>query len=309
MTKKLGLALGSGAARGWAHVGVLRAFEEVGLKPDVIAGCSVGALVGGAWVLDAMEDFDAWARALSPLSALQSFSIGVGKGGMVAADRVFEEFREKDRAMEETAVRFGAVATDLATGEAVWLTTGSIIDAARASSAIPVLLQSVPRDGHWLIDGALADPVPIALARELGADIVVSVDLNAVPRVLDRFDAPAPSAPVLRPADKDADEGWPAAVTKFVADTKHYVEGQIAAAKARSLSTPRLFETALAVNDIFQMHLANARAASDPPDIALRPDMRDALPNAFDRADEFIERGRQAALDAAPAIKAALSET
>jgi len=195
MAVRLGLALGSGFARGWAHIGVLRALEEMKIRPDVIAGCSVGALVGGAWLIGALEEFEAWARELKPLSALGVFAIGVGKGGLIDAAPAFSAFAGFDRPIDELPTRFGAVAADLGTGEEVWITQGSIIEAARASSAIPVLFHAVQRGPRWLIDGAVANPVPVSLARYLGADVVIGVDLNAVPNVLTRFNAPLPDEP------------------------------------------------------------------------------------------------------------------
>ncbi len=310
MRKKFGLVLGSGAARGWAHVGVLKGLEEIGLRPDVIAGCSVGALVGGAYLIGALEEFEAWARELKPLSALKSFALAVSHGGLVNAAPAFKAFAEFDKKIEDLPVRFGAVAADLGTGEEVWLTEGSVIDAARASSAIPVIFHAVRRQDRWLVDGAVANPAPVNLARSLGAEIVVSVDLTAVPRVLDRFNpppprvaevalAPTPAARVEEsPAaagDSEVDLG--AAVTRLIDDTRRLVDRQIEEAKARARARPQLFETAYAAADIFQMHLARAHGRVFPPDISIHPDMRDAMPTAFDRADEFIAEGRRALLE------------
>ena len=294
MAKKLGLVLGSGAARGWAHIGVLQRLEEMGVKPDVIAGCSVGALVGGAYLIDALEGLESWARTLQPISALQSFTLKVDRGGFINTAPAFEAFREFDRNIEDLDVKFGAVATDLATGEEVHITKGSVIDAARASSAIPVAFHAVERDGRWLVDGALSNPAPVSLAKALGAEVVISVDLNAVPRVLERFNAPVQSLPAIVEKSDPPPPGISGAITKLIDDTKSAVQRQIDFAKARADASPHLFETAYAMVDIFQMQLSRARATYEPPDILLRPDMRDAMPTAFDRADEFIEEGRRA---------------
>ncbi len=296
MAKKLGLVLGSGAARGWAHVGVLRGLKEIGVEPDIIAGCSVGALVGGTYVIGALDEFESWARELKPLSALERFTLKVHRGGLIDTAPAFNAFRGHDKNIEDLTVKFAAVAADLATGEEVAITTGSVIDAARASSAIPVIFHSVQHGGRWLVDGALANPAPVSHARAMGADIVLSVDLNAVPRVLDRFGAAIakPAAITAAPAPKP---GLSGAVAKLIEDTRGGVRRQFDLAKARADAAPHLFETAYAAADIFQMHLARARARTDPPDILLRPDMRDAMPTSFDRADEFIEEGRKALQD------------
>lgn len=307
MTKKFGLVLGSGAARGWAHVGVLRGLEAIGARPDVIAGCSVGALVGGAYLIGALEEFEAWARELSPLSAIGAFNFWVNRGGLIDTRPAFDAFAAFDRPIEDLAVKFGAVAADLGTGEEVWITQGSVIDAARASSAIPVLFHAVQRGARWLVDGAVANPAPVSLARFLGADIVISVDLNANPRVLTRFNPPPASVPALDlPPALPADDSFSGSMTKFIEETRQRVTRQMAIARARSQAKPQLFETAYAAIDIFQMHLTRLRADTAPPDIHLTPDMRDALPNAFDRADEFIEKGRLAVLEKRAEIEALL---
>ncbi len=309
MARKLGLVLGSGAARGWAHVGVLRGLEEIGVKPDIIAGCSVGALVGGAYLIGALEEFEAWGRELSPLSAMGAFNFWVNRGGLVDAAPAFEAFAAFDRNIEDLPIKFGAVAADLGTGEEVWITQGSVIEAARASSAIPVLFHAVQRGPRWLVDGAVANPAPVSLARYLGADIVLSVDLNAIPRVLSRFNPPPPGVPALDPlAAFSSPDSFSGAVTKFIEDTRSRIERQMAIAKSRAQSKPQLFETAYAAVDIFQMHLTRLRAETSPPDIHLTPDMRDALPNSFDRADEFIENGRAALLHKRDEIFALLKD-
>ncbi len=309
MARKLGLVLGSGAARGWAHVGVLRGLEEIGVKPDIIAGCSVGALVGGAYLIGALEEFEAWGRELSPLSAIGAFNFWVNRGGLVDAAPAFEAFAAFDRNIEDLPIKFGAVAADLGTGEEVWITQGSVIEAARASSAIPVLFHAVQRGPRWLVDGAVANPAPVSLARYLGADIVLSVDLNAIPRVLSRFNPPPPGVPALDPlAAFSSPDSFSGAVTKFIEDTRSRIERQMAIAKSRAQSKPQLFETAYAAVDIFQMHLTRLRAETSPPDIHLTPDMRDALPNSFDRADEFIENGRAALLHKRDEIFALLKD-
>lgn len=306
MSKKLGLVLGSGAARGWAHIGVLRALHEIGAKPDVIAGCSVGALVGGAHLIGALDEFERWARTLKPVSALQRFSLKVHRGGFIDTTPAFEAFQDYDKKIEDLDVRFAAAATDIATGEEVNIKTGSVIEAVRASSAIPVVFHAVRLGGRWLVDGALANPAPVSLAREMGADVVISVDLNAVPKVLDRLDGPPASPPAVITQEPEP-ETLTAAVSKLIDDTRAGIERQIEYAKARAGAKPHLFETAYAAADIFQMQLARARAKVDAPDILIKPDMRDAMPTAFDRADEFIAEGHRALMTKRREIEALLS--
>ncbi|MBI1391471.1 MAG: hypothetical protein GC152_01905 [Alphaproteobacteria bacterium] len=306
---KLGLALGSGAARGWAHIGVLKGLDEIGIRPDAIAGCSVGALVGGAYLSGGLDAFEIWARELSPLSALSSFSVSPGPGGLIDGRAAFSAFAEFDRPIEELPIRFGAVAADLGSGEEVWITEGGLIAALRASSAIPVLFHAVERKGRWLVDGAVVNPTPVSLARHLGADVVIAVDLTAVPKVLDRFDPRSPGVPAViekQPSSPPANETLTETVSRFVDDTRRWVDEQLALAKARQLSRPQLFETAYAAADIFQMQLSKARLELERPDIILKPDMRNATPTSFDQADEFIEEGRRTLLANRDAIERAL---
>ncbi len=308
MAKKLGLVLGSGAARGWAHIGVLRALKEIGAEPYAIAGCSVGALVGGAHLIGALDEFEGWAKTLKPIPALQSFALKLHSGGFINTAPAFEAFREYDKNIEDLPIRFGAIAADLATGDEVEITSGSVIDAARASSAIPVVFHAVKTQDRWLVDGALANPAPVSLARKLGADIVISVDLNAVPRVLDRFLPVKERLPVPIFKDERKPETMTEAVTKLIDETKAAIDRQIALAKASARAKPHLFETAYAAADIFQMHLARARAVAEPPDILIQPDMRDAMPTAFDRAEDFIEEGYRGLMAKRAEIERLLSE-
>ena len=302
MAEKLGLVLSSGAARGWAHIGVLDALNSLGVKPDVITGCSVGALVGGAHLIGALDAFEAWARTLKPMSVIERFSFKVTSGGLVNSKNAFEAFRAFDQNIEDLPVAFGAVATDLASGNSVAITKGSILEAARASSAIPVVFNAVKLGDRWLLDGALSEPAPCRLAKTLGATKLICVDLNAAPKVLDRFEERRALPAVIE--ESETPPGLSGAVQKLIRDTQSSIRLQIDNVRARSMASPKLIETALAAADIFQMQLARAHCDMAEPDVVLRPDVRDALPNAFDRADEFIENGRLAVFEQKEAIMA-----
>ncbi len=304
MAKKIGLTLSAGAARGWAHVGVLRALEEMGVKPDIITGTSVGALVGGAYLLGALDEFEGWGRTLSPLSALRDFSFKLTSGGFINAESAFSSFAEFDQPIEELSTRYGAVACDLGSGEEVEITTGSVLHAARASSAIPILLQAIEHQGRWLVDGAIVNPTPVSLARKLGADVVIAVDLNAVPKALTRFSPDV--AHKTPPSSKETEEvssSFSGTIKKLIADTRASIDHEIGKARAKIDAKPHIFETAMAVTDTIQMQLSRIQAQTHPADISLSPDMREALPNAFDRADEFIETGRLTMLDQAKTLE------
>lgn len=297
----IGLALGSGAARGWAHVGVMAALDELGIETHIHAGCSVGALVTASMALGIEEPFREWAMEIGGFSSLSSFALGLGAGGMVNPDPAFERFREHDQAIEDLAIAWGAVATDLATGREVWLTAGSVMDACRASSAIPILLHSARHDvrgeARWLIDGAASNPVPVSLARGLGADRVIAVDLNLSSAMIERFVRPTTREVVAVPPSRVPGEAvLPTAVTNFLRDTKDSVTHQLAMAKARSDASPHFFETVIATLDIMQSQLSEARAQVDVADIRIAPDMAKCPPAAFDRYDEYKALGYEATM-------------
>ncbi|GAB4523312.1 MAG: patatin-like phospholipase RssA [Parvularculaceae bacterium] len=304
---RLGLALSSGAARGWAHLGVLRAFDEMGLEPDIVAGASAGALAGAAYLTDARDALADWAGALSPLNALNFFEVAFAKGGVLSAEPAFKAFADLDCAIESLPKTFIASATDLATGEEARLNRGSLLRALQASTAIPVLFHAVEHEGRWLVDGALSNPLPVSAARDAGAEIVIAVELNAWPRTLDRLKAQPPSFPAATQTAPPADT-LQQRLAALVAETRQAIERRLALARAKQRAKPQLFETMVAAIDIFQAQLSAARAAACPPDILIAPDLKGAPLLSFDRGDELIEAGYRAAMDKAEEIERALAK-
>jgi NTE family protein len=176
----IGLALGSGAARGWAHIGVIAALEQEGIRPDVVCGCSIGALVGAAYVSGKVGQLGEWVSALDWHDVVGMLDLSF-RGGLIRGEKVLahcaqhffvEDFAEADRP-------FACVATELASGREVWLRDGRLADAVRASIALPGLFSPVERNRRVLVDGGLVNPVPVSLCRALGADIVIAVELGS----------------------------------------------------------------------------------------------------------------------------------
>lgn len=163
---RIGLALGSGSARGWAHIGVIRALEQAGVRPDIVCGTSIGALVGAAYVAGELDRLESWILKLRIADVLGFMDFSVGSG-VVKGDRLIDFFRRGvvDRPIEELAVPFAAVATSLRTGAEVWLRSGSMLDAVRASISLPGIFAPARWEGSLLVDGGLANPVPVSLAR------------------------------------------------------------------------------------------------------------------------------------------------
>ena len=183
MKPTLGIALGSGASRGWSHVGVIDAMLEHGIEPDVICGTSVGAMVGASYVSGRLDVLRDWVRRSTRTDVFRFFDIRPKSAGFVDRDR-FLAFLHECVAPEETAIeslekKFAAIATDLDTGREVWCEEGSLVHAVQASMAMPGLFPPVYDNDRWLVDGGLVDPVPVSVCRALGADVVIGVNLNA----------------------------------------------------------------------------------------------------------------------------------
>lgn len=321
---KIGLALGSGAARGWAHIGVLRALEEIGIKPDIICGTSIGAAVGAAYLTDQMDELQSWAQKMGWLGMLGIIDLTFRRGGLVAAEKAFGRFdNERSNVLiEDLPMPFATVATDLSTGREMWLRDGPLMSAVLASAAMPGLFPAVRRDHHLLVDGALVNPVPVSLCRALGADVVVAVNLNSELSPLGRPNGrgksdgvKAVSAKVPEPVVAGGDAGSPAFShltsqistwlgrkptqrTRFLAD-------QIDDAQAHK-PMPNALEVMAGSIDIMQDRITRSRLAGEPPDVLIAPRLAHIGILEFDRAAEAVEIGHAAASMLRPSIELAL---
>lgn len=285
---KLGLALGSGGARGWAHLGVLSVLEEMGLRADIIAGCSMGALVGAAEAGGVRDQLEDWARDLTQASFLRMVDLRLSAGGLVAGREIASVLGQwgLDCDIGDLDIPFTAVATNLENGREVWLDSGPLLPAVRASVSIPGLFAAQHLGGHWLVDGGLTNPVPISVARARGADVIVAVNPNAKPS--GRVWVPQPAANSL----------W----------------SRLAAALPDALSpepseeppTPQGADVVAASIDMLTEYLRRTRAAADPADVMIDIDLSDVSTMAFYEAETAIEAGRSAAEAARPRIEAAL---
>ncbi len=183
---KIGLALGSGSAKGWAHIGVINGLKKLGIDIDIVGGCSVGALVGVAYACNRMDAMEFWVRSFNYLDVIKLMDFSWHRGGLLRGERVFNAIGKliKITAFSECSLKFGAVATNLTTGRELWFTEGDINQAVRASCSVPGLLSPVWFNDCWLADGAIVNPVPVSLTRAMGADIVIAVDLQQDARLV-----------------------------------------------------------------------------------------------------------------------------
>ena len=289
---KVGLALGSGAARGWSHIGVLRALHEHGITPTIITGASTGSLVAASYASDQLDALEAWARKLSKIDVWRLLDATFSGGGVMRGNRLMRAVGEQleDRAIESLACKFGAVAADLTTGREVWIQTGSMLDAVRASSGLPGLFTPTRHEGRWLVDGGLVNPVPVSLCRALGADYVIAVNLN---RPVARSGARAPTSKVT--TDPKA-SGTSFEGTELFARWSGLLENFVNSLRAdRQVSEPGLIEVMYTTINIMQDQITRSRLVGDPPDLIVTPRVSDFHLMDFHRASEAIEIGHAAA--------------
>ncbi|MFV3074024.1 patatin-like phospholipase family protein [Niveispirillum fermenti] len=318
---KIGLALGSGAARGWAHVGVMRALAEFGLKPDVITGTSVGALVGAAYLTDLLDELQEYAQGFGMLDVLKLLDLTFSRGGLVSVEKAYDRFRNErtDVPIESLPIPFAAVATDLSTGKEVWLREGHLLDVVRASAAIPGMFPAVPFQNMWLADGALVNPVPVSLCRALGAEVVIAINLNGdlsqMPRLskaqLGPVNVSLPEHPIGEtPPEKPLRE-----VAKPLAKLAARLNqvGEHARQFATHLKplprppSPGVLEVMASSIDIMQDRITRSRLAGEPPDVLITPRIGHIGILEFERAEELIELGYTAAIAMRPAVELAMT--
>ncbi len=298
---KVGLALGGGAARGWSHIGVLRVLERAGIPVDVIAGCSIGAVVGGCYAAGKLDELERFALSLSKRGVVGLLDFHIGASGLIAGDRL-RRLLERDLAearVETLSRRFACVATELGSGHEIWLTRGPLIEAMRASYALPGIFDPVRVKGRLLMDGALVNPVPVTTARAMGAEIVLCVNLNGDMKL---------RGTVIQAHGGEEDE----LVETVVEEPRrwglftHWGHGD----KPRPKSAgPGIASVMMDAFNITQDRISRSRLAGDPPDVMICPKLGGVGLFEFHRAAEIIDLGRQAAERALPDLRELLGET
>jgi NTE family protein len=281
---KIGLALGSGAAKGWAHIGVIEALLRAGIRIDVIAGCSVGALVGAACATGRLALLEKWVRSFNYWDVIRLMDFSWQRGGLLRGNRVFNHIRRlmPDESIEQCHIRFGAVATNLSTGRELWLTKGDLHQAVRASCSMPGLLPPVGHNGYWLVDGAVVNPVPVSLTRALGADIVIAVDLQHDAHLMQQD---LLSAKPVQSAAEEEQIGWRARLRQRLAER---------ITQRRTALSPGAMEIMSTSIQVLENRLKRNRMAGDPPDVLLQPYCPQISTLDFHRAEEAIAAGKAA---------------
>jgi NTE family protein len=266
----MALALGGGAARGWAHIGVLRAIDEAGIRINMIAGTSIGALVGGCYLAGKLDELEEFARSLTKRRMFGLMDFHIGGNGLLGGMKLTAKMQEHMRGLkfEDLDRPFVCVATEIRTGHEIWLSSGSLITAMRASYALPGVFEPIHCNKRVLVDGALVNPVPVSVCRAHEQPLVVAVNLH-----YDLFGR--------------------AAVVKHSA-----VDEPVA---AETGARPSERETRLGITgvmveafNIIQDRISRARMAGDPPDMSLQPKLGHIGLTEFHRADELIRLGYEA---------------
>ncbi|MDD5099325.1 MAG: patatin-like phospholipase RssA [Syntrophales bacterium] len=295
MAKKIGIALGSGSARGWSHIGVIRSLLEAGVKIDIVCGTSIGALVAGSFAAGFLDPLDRWARRLSWSYIIGFMDVMIPRSGLIEGERMTAYFRQNmaDPEIEELALPFAAVATDLKTGREIWLRDGSLMDAIRASISLPGIFTPCQRNGQWLVDGGLVNPVPVSLCRSMGADLVIAVNLNSDIMGKSRISRMVDPPIGVRNGDN------PKTISKWTAFLNQTVQqGNLTLFRhlfqEQPERVPSVFDVVATSVKIMQDRITRERLASDPPDILVKPKLAHIGLMEFNRAEESIEEGKRA---------------
>lgn len=290
---KIGLALGGGGARGWAHIEVIRSLLEAGITPHVVTGTSMGALVGAAYVSGCLDDLADWVERLRRRDVVGFLDVSLS-GGFIEGKKLFEFFRDnfEDKTIEELDRPFAAVATRLDNGQELWLREGKIMDAVRASIAVPGFFTPVQHKGRWLVDGGLVNPVPVSVCRVLGADIVIAVSLHS-DSLVERLRRVKRDLPEDNQKVQTQDE---ASVSEGIMDKikRGFSEGTVALIKRNKNEVPSMLNVVAESIDIMQLRIMRSRMAGDPPEILISPQVGEVGFLEFHRATEAMQAGREA---------------
>lgn len=299
---RIGLALGAGAARGCAHFGVIHALREAGLEPDIIAGTSIGSLIGGVMAAGNLGRLEQAVLRMDLREIIYYFvEVSFPRSGLIDGRRVTEFISEfvEDRRIEDLAQPFRAVATEVVTGEEVVLDRGPLIEAIRASIAIPGIFTPVAKDGQVLVDGGLVNPVPVSVARAMGADYIIAVDVNH-DRVGRRKRAEGDKAS-MRPARKEPESDWQRSF-RAAWQTQWDVLDQTLKNRIRRWmkpnDVPNIFDIIGNTVRIMEAQISTAMLRADAPDVVIRPDVGHISFMEFNRAEEAMDLGYRAAIEA-----------
>jgi len=303
----IGLALGGGAARGFAHIGIVRTLVAHGIVPNIVVGTSIGAVVGGAYAAGHLDTLEEWARSLQPRNILGYLDIRLNGSGLIGGDKLAAQLEAAigQTLIEELPLKFATVATEVRTGHEIWLTHGRMVDAMRASYALPGIFAPVLVGDRWLVDGALVNPVPVSAARAFGAEIVIAANLSSdVFTHSTTIYSHGPSAEVTVAAAPEPLIEVPPPKRGFgkFLSPERTVKREFFGGGGR----PGISTVMVDAFNIMQDRITRARLAGDPPDLLISPRVGQIGWFDFHRADDLIAHGARAAERAIESIQEAI---
>jgi NTE family protein len=301
----IGLALGGGAARGFAHIGIIKTLIAHGILPNVVVGTSIGAVIGGAYASGHLDTLEQWARSLQPRSVLGYLDIRLNGSGLIGGAKLAAglEAAVGRSLIEDLPVKFATVATEVRTGHEIWLTHGRMVDAMRASYALPGIFSPVLIGDRWLVDGALVNPVPVSAARAMGAEIVIAANLSSdVFTHSTTIYSHGPSAEVSVSVMPEVEAPPPKrGIGKFFSAERTMKREFFGGGGRPGIST-----VMVDAFNIMQDRITRARLAGDPPDLLISPRVGQIGWFDFHRADDLIAHGVRAAERAIDSIQEAI---
>jgi NTE family protein len=299
----IGLALGGGAARGFAHIGILRTLAANGIVPDVVVGTSIGAVVGGLHAAGRLDTFEEWGRSLQGMRNILGYlDIRLNGSGLLGGEKLATRLEEAvgQTLVEDLPIKFATVATEVRTGHEIWLTRGRVVDAMRASYALPGIFSPVLIGDRWLVDGALVNPVPVSAARALGAEIVIAANLSSdifthSTTIYSHGAVPAPAAPEAE--ETTAKRRFPRLFSAEKTMKREFFGGG---------GRPGISSVMVDAFNIMQDRITRARLAGDPPDLLISPRVGQFGWFDFHRSEDLIAHGARAAERALESIQEAI---
>ncbi len=300
----IGLALGGGAARGFAHIGIVRTLVAHGIVPNVVVGTSIGAVVGGCYAAGHLDKLEEWARSLQPRNIFGYLDIRLNGSGLIGGAKLTAQLEAAlgQSLIEDLPLKFATVATEVRTGHEIWLTHGGIVEAMRASYALPGIFSPVLVGDRWLVDGALVNPVPVSAARALGAEIVIAANLSTdvfahSTTIFSHGGSATAPEPVIDVAVAPPKRGF----GKFFSPERTMKREFFGSGGRPGIST-----VMVDAFNIMQDRITRARLAGDPPDLLITPRVGQIGWFDFHRADDLIAHGARAAERAIESIQEAI---
>lgn len=300
----IGLALGGGAARGFAHIGIIRTLVANGIVPDVVVGTSIGAVVGGLYAAGRLDTLEEWGRSVQGMRNILGYlDIRLNGSGLIGGEKLATRLEAAcgQTLIEDLPIKFAAVATEVRTGHEIWLTRGRAVDAMRASYALPGIFSPVLIGDRWLVDGALVNPVPVSAARALGAEIVIAANLSSdiftySTTIHSHGAVPEPDVPVVE--ETTSKRLFPRFFSPEKTVKREFFGG--------GGSRPGLSSVMVDAFNIMQDRITRARLAGDPPDMLITPRVGQFGWFDFHRAEDLIAHGTRAAERALESIQEAI---